>query len=88
MASYPLIKDFSILQNMADTAMFLEQRIEYSGDNATYIGYSRVANAPTDQPIWFIVKLTYSGSNVTRVQLPDTGASFEYAWDDRATYFS
>lgn len=88
MVSYPLIKDFSILHNQADTAMFLEQRIEYSGDNAIYIGYTRQASAPTDAAVWFIVKLTYSGSNVTRVQLPDSGASFEYAWDDRVTYFT
>lgn len=88
MVKYPLIKDFSQLQNRADTALFLEKRMEYSGDNLIYVGYNRTANASTAATTWYIVKLTYSGANPTRYQLPDDGASFEYAWDDRATLFS
>lgn len=84
----PQLKDYSWLSLYGDVETFLEKRIEYSGDNPIYIGWNRQANAATDAATWFIVKLTYSGSNPTRIQLPDNGAFFNYAWDSRATYYS
>lgn len=86
--SSPRIKDFSILENFASSELFLEKRMEYDGDNMIYVGYSRIPNASVDSESWYIVKLTYDGDNVTRYQLPDTGPSFSYVWDDRATLFS
>jgi len=88
MSSMQKLKDFSIAEVRGDLSLFLEQRIEYSGDNPIYVGYNRGANAATDDETWYIIKMTYSGNNVTRVQLPDNGPQFKYAWDDRASLFS
>ena len=82
------IDDYSRLLIRGDVDTFLEKRIEYSGDNPIYVGYTRTPNAATSEESFFIIKMTYSGSNPTRVQLPDDGAQFKYAWDDRATLFS
>jgi len=82
------VTDYSNLNITGDASFFWEKRIEYTGDNPIYIGYNRLQNAATSDETWFIVKLTYSGANVIRVQLPDSGPQFKYAWDDRATIFS
>lgn len=82
------IKDYSIAELQGDLGMFLEKRMSYDGDNVEYIGYNREPNATTTDTTWYIVKMTYSGSNATRYQLPDNGPQFKYAWDSRAGYFS
>lgn len=82
------IKDWSEPTLTGDLGMFLEKRMSYSGDNVEYIGYNREADAATTDLSWYIVKMTYSGANATRYQLPDDGPQFKYAWDSRATYFS
>lgn len=86
--SSPRIKDYSILENVANSELFLEKRMSYNGANLEYVGYSRVPNESIDADTWYIIKMTYDGANVTRYQLPDNGPSFSYVWDDRATYFS
>lgn len=82
------LKDYSIAELQGELGMFLEKRMSYDGDNVEYIGYNREPNATTTDLSWYIVKMTYSGSNVTRYQLPDSGPQFKYAWDSRASYFS
>jgi hypothetical protein len=84
----PKLQGYDRLESVADVGMFLEQRIDYDGDNPIYIGYNKTPNCGTAVPTWFIVKLTYSGDNVTRVQMPSSGVAFDYAWDDRTTLFS
>lgn len=86
----PQIEDYSLLHNYANTELFLEKRIEYDGSgNMIYVGYSKVANADTAQAIWYIIKMSYDGSNqLIRYQLPKTGVNFGYAWDNRATSFA
>lgn len=79
--------DFSIIPVHADADMFLEKRYAYNGSNLEYIGWTHVADASTARPIWFIIKLEYTGSDVTHQQLPNDGTNFTYVWDDRATYF-
>lgn len=87
--STPRIKDFSVLDTIASSELFLEKRMDYDmGGNLIYVGYSQEPNAATTGLTWYIVKLTYSGSNVTRYQLPNTGIGFKYAWDSRTTYFA
>jgi YD repeat-containing protein len=88
--SSPRVKDFSILDTIANSELFLEKRMDYDGDgNLIYVGYSRVPNENTSSDSWFIVKLTYDGDgNITRYQLPDTGISFSYVWDNRTAIFS
>ncbi len=86
--SSPRIKDFSILENVANSELFLEKRMSYTGDNLEYVGYSRNPNESIDADTWYIIKMTYTGTNVTRYQLPDNGPGFRYVWNDRATYFS
>jgi len=85
--SSPRIKDFSILDTMANSENFLEKRMAYNGANLEYVGYSSVPNESTAANTWFIVKLTYTGTDVVRYRLPSGGAKFSYVWDDRATYF-
>lgn len=82
------LKDWSIAELQGDLGMFLEKRMAYDGDNLEYVGYNREPNASTSDSSWFIIKNTYSGTNITRYQLPDDGPQFKYAWDDRATFFS
>lgn len=84
---YQRLNDYSYLNVVGDATIFWEKRIEYSGSNPIYIGYNRKANAPTSEDSWYIVKVTYSGSDPTYYQLPVDGPVFKYAWDDRATYF-
>lgn len=81
--------DFSVAQAEIDLSMLWEKRIENDGSgNPLYIGYNKQANASTAVESWFIIKNSYSGGFLVRSQLPDDGAQFKYAWDDRATYFS
>ena len=80
--------DFSVMPIRGDADDFLEKRYAYNGSNLEYVGWSKKPNCPTDAPLWYIIKLSYTGSNVVRQQLPDEGPFFKYAWDDRATYFS
>lgn len=83
------LNDFSIVTLEGDFTVFLEQRIENNGDgNPEFVGYNREPNAATSAETWFIVKYTYAGTSPTRYQLPDDGAQFKYAWDDRATLFT
>lgn len=80
--------DFSNIAVRGDLNDFMEKRFVYSGSNLEYIGWTQTANASTSAPVWFIVKNSYNGSNITRQQLPDDGPYFKYVFDDRATYFS
>lgn len=85
--SSPRIKDFSILDTVASSELFLEKRMAYNGANIEYIGYSRAPNESTAADTWYIVKLSYTGANLTHYQLPSGGPKFGYVWDNRATYF-
>ncbi|HTJ53640.1 MAG TPA: hypothetical protein VL443_29500 [Cyclobacteriaceae bacterium] len=82
------IGDASVAIPQLDIAMVWEKRIEYDGNNPIYVGWNKEPNASTAKETWYIIKNTFSGSNLTRSQLPDEGALFNYAWDDRATLFS
>jgi len=83
------IADYSSLSIHGDVSLFLETRIENDGSgNPLYVGYTKCPNAPTDENLWYIVKLEYSGGYLIRNQLPDNGPHFTYAWDDRASLFS
>lgn len=88
MAKTQHISDFSIADLQGDLGMFLEKRMAYDTDNLEYVGYNREQNAATTDATWLIVKMTYSGTNITRYQLPDNGAQFKYTWDDRASSFT
>lgn len=67
----------------------LEIRIENDGnDNPIYVGYSPTPNDDPDLLDWYIIKITYDGEAIIRVQQPDDGPKFAYSWTDRATYFS
>lgn len=85
----PRIMDFSHLELRGDVMNFLELRMENDGNgNPIYIGYSKKINAGTDVAVWFIVKITYDGNqSPTHQQLPNRGLTFDYIWDDRATFF-
>ena len=83
------IGDISVLDGTFDALTIFEKRIENDGSgNPIYIGYSKNANAATSSDSWLIFKLSYTGGYIVRYQLPDSGPTFGYAWDDRATLFS
>lgn len=84
------VADFSRMPMQGDAFQLLEKRMENDGSgNPLYVGYARTPNASTTALEWFIVKMSYDGGGfVSRVQLPDTGAQFKYAWDSRANYFA
>ena len=86
--SSPRIKDFSVLDNFANSELFLEKRMSYTGGGLLeYVGYSKNPNELTSADTWYIVKMVYSGTNVVRYRLPSGGPKFAYVWDDRANYF-
>ncbi len=67
-------------------SIMLQQRIEYSGSNAEYIGYANPGVAETDNE-WLIVKLTYDSSNLmTKKVFADGSKAFDKSWQDRAGY--
>ena len=67
-----------------------EIRLENNNSGSVlYVGKNITPNAPTSEASWYIKKLSYDGNGfVNRVQLPDDGIGFKYAWDDRASIFS
>lgn len=80
--------DFSVIEIRGSADQFLEKRYAYTGSLLEYEGWCKKPNGATDQPIWLILKYTYTGSAQVRQRLPDDGPYFKYVWDDRATYFS
>ena len=74
--------------NILSNEDMLEGRFENDGDgNPIYVGYSPTPNADPAMPLWYIMKIEYSGTAVIRKRLPDEGVTFKYLWNDRATYF-
>lgn len=69
---------------------YYEVRIENDvNGNPIYVGRSPNTNANPALNVWFITKMHYDGNDfLSRVQQPDDGRGFIYAWDDRATYYS
>lgn len=89
MSNCPQLKDMSVIEVLGDAAMFWEKRLDLNGDgNPVYIAWNKTPNASQSSLSWFLVKLTYSGLNVVRYQLPDAGCQFKYSYTARATYFS
>lgn len=82
--------NFLAVSEVLDTNDLYETRMENTSDGKIlYVGYSNIPNAPTDEKVWFIFKCYYDGNGyMNRKQLPDNGATFIYAWDDRASIFS
>lgn len=75
--------------NYFGTEDLFENRFENDGNgNPIYIGFSVMPNADVDLPIWFILKVEYTGTAIIRKRLPDDGIKLGYAWSQRATYFS
>jgi hypothetical protein len=81
--------NFLAVSEVLDLDNLYETRIENdSSGKILYVGLSQLARAPTDEPIWFVFKLSYDGNGfLDYKQLPVNGAVFTYVWDDRATYF-
>lgn len=56
-------------------------------DNPIYVGYTPYVSPLTSSPVFYIVKIEYNGTVVTRKRLPINGVQFSYIWDNRASYF-
>lgn len=81
--------NFLAVSEVLDLDNLYETRIENdSSGKILYVGMSNMPQAPTDQAIWFIFKLSYDDNGyLDYKQLPVNGGSFTYVWDDRADYF-
>ena len=66
----------------AKNIFWAETRIEYSGDNPIYVGYNETLGAATSATDWQVKKITYTGSNPTRIQIQLT------SWDLRTAGWS
>jgi hypothetical protein len=82
--------NFLALTEVLDIDDLYETRMENdSSGKILYVGMSQQPKAPTDQPIWFLIKLNYDGNGYLNYkQLPTDGAGFLYAWDDRSDAFN
>lgn len=78
----PTVNDYK--PKLTDSAFYADIRYDASDAAPDYIGMhptNGAATDGTDAVDWKVYKFTYSGSDVTRVQLAYG------AWDDRATLF-
>lgn len=66
---------------MADLGYFADIRFDADDSAPTYIGLHVTNGAATTDPGWKLYKFSYSGSNVTRIQLAYG------AWDSRGGLF-
>lgn len=81
--------NFLALSEVMELDDLFEYRMENdSSGKILYVGMAQNAATPTDEPLWYIIKLNYDGNGfLSYKQLPVNGAGFIYVWDDRATYF-
>jgi len=64
----------------------LQQRLEYTGTNVTYIGFAPPEAAESDS-MWLIKKYVYDGSDqVIKITLADKSKAFDKRWDNRTAY--
>jgi hypothetical protein len=54
-------------------------QIEYSTGNPIYKGYHRLTNAPDGDPNWWVIKYSYDGTDIVKIQ------ETEGTWTARAT---
>jgi hypothetical protein len=54
-------------------------QIEYSTSNPIYKGYHKQTNAPDAASDWWIIKYSYSGSDIVKIQ------ESEGSWTNRAS---
>lgn len=65
----------------------LNINLAYDGsDNLEYVGWAEPGIAD-DAGGWFIIKLGYTGSNLTSVKHASGVAGNQYTWDGRTGYF-
>ena len=76
-----------LIYDSVDDTAFLG---EYSAGLLIYAGFAK-PGASVDDPVWKIMKLNYTTSNLTSIKWPENdlgSASNDYifSWSDRATY--
>ena len=54
-------------------------------NDVEYVGYSEPGTADSEAA-WHILKLGYTGNNVTSVKFADGTTTYSKVWDNRATY--
>lgn len=62
----------------------LTQRSLTSG-SLVYHGFA-LANSATDVPVWYVYVVDSTTSSAPETLFPNTGAGFDYIWDDVTTY--
>lgn len=66
---------------LVDTDFYSDIRLDPDSSQPVYVGLHVTNGASTFSLDWKILKLTYNGSNIERVQVAYG------SWDNRATYF-
>lgn len=59
--------------------------VEYSGGDPIYVGRAKPGTAKSSTG-WQIMKLTWSGSDLTDVKWAESTNKFIHEWDERAGY--
>lgn len=75
-----LTVSMSDVETLLADAYWKQKRYDYTSGNLDYAGHHTSVTAATSDAEWRVYKYTWSGTNITRIQGPITGA-----WDDRAT---
>jgi len=84
-----IFAELELITPYIDNEELMEGRFENNGDgNPIYVGYTPYPNGDPALPIWYLLKITYTGQAIIRKQVPDSGQKFGYIWNDRVTYFS
>lgn len=89
MARVPITRDqyFNLIQDSYGEKAF---QGEYDVDNNLIYAAFALPGADTSKRVWQIKLLTYVSTNLTEVQWPllngVASTSYEFAWNDRATY--
>jgi hypothetical protein len=61
-------------------AYWRQKKFDYTGSDLIYLGCNATSGEGTDVGTWVVWKFSYTGTDVTTIEGPLTGA-----WDDRAT---
>jgi len=81
MSTYQIPSVNNLKPQLSDAGFFADIQFDASDAAPTYIGLNVTKGASNASTDWKVYKFTYSGSDVTRIQLAYG------SWTSRATYF-
>lgn len=73
--------DLSLIEQATSDIRWKDYRFSYNGNDIQYIGLNDVMNALDTDTNWWIMNLTFSNGNVTRIQIANG------SWSTRESLF-